>query len=205
MRRSIPAAVVGLVGLVLLVDFVLINPLLADVSDALLELIVLLAAAAAIAGAIALVLRHWTDLVERRGDWIGSLALLVSFGVIVLAGFYPGSEGAADPAVRWVVAALLGPLVASLFALVFVFLLVAMRRGMTVRRRETTVMLLAAGVVIVLLLPLGGLLGERLASAAGWILQVPLGGVFRGLLIGTGIVMAVHATRVLLAMDGSDD
>jgi hypothetical protein len=36
-------------------------------------------------------------------------------------------------------------------------------------------------------------------------MQVPIGGVFRGLLIGTGIVMAVHAARVLLSMDGTDD
>jgi hypothetical protein len=205
MRRSLPAAIVGLVGLILLVDFVVINPLLADASDALLELIVLLAAAAAVAGGIALVLRHWTDLVERRGEPIGSLALLISFAVVVLAGFYPGSDGASDPAVRWVVAAIGAPLVASIFSLVFIFLLMAMRRGVTVRRRETTVMLAAATVVVVLLLPLGGLIGERLGGAAGWLMQVPIGGVFRGLLIGTGIVMAVHAARVLLSMDGTDD
>lgn len=205
MRRSLPAALVVVVGLILLLDFVLINPTVAGLSDALLELIVLLAAAAAVAGAVALVLRHWTDLVERRRDPPGSLMLLGGFGLMLLAGLYPGSGGAGGPAVRWLVAALLAPLVASLFGMLFVFLLLATRRGLVLRPRQTTVMLVAALASTVLLLPIGGGAGAWLASAAGWATEVPIGGVFRGLLIGVAIVTAVHAARVLLAVDGADD
>jgi hypothetical protein len=205
MRRSLPAALVVLVGLVLLLDFVLVNPSLGGLAGALLELIVLLAAAAAVAGAVALVLRHWTDLVERRGDPLGSVVLLSGFGVMVAAGLYPGSSGASGPAVRWLVAALLAPLVASLFGMLFVFLLMATRRGLVLRPRQMGVMLVAAITVMVLLLPIGGSAGDWLASAAVWANEVPIGGVFRGLLIGVAIVTAVHAARVLLAVDGADD
>lgn len=205
MRRSLPAALVVLVGLVLLLDFVLINPSVAGLADALLELVVLLAAAAAVAGAVALVLRHWTDLVERRHDPLGSLVLLSGFGIMLLAGLYPGSGGAGGPAARWLVAALLAPLVASLFGMLFLFLLMATRRGLLIRPRQTAVMLVAAIGAIALLLPIGGGAGAWLASAAGWATDIPIGGVFRGLLIGVAIVTAVHATRVLLAVDGADD
>ena len=205
MRRSLPAALLVVVGLVLLLDFVLVNPTLAGLAAALLELLVLLAAAAALAGAVALMLRHWTDLVARRRDPVGSLVLLGGFGVMLLAGFYPGSSGASDPAVRWLVAALLAPLVASLFAMLFVFLLAAARRGLAIRTRQAAVMLAAALVVVVLLLPIGGPAGTWLAGIAGWTMAVPIGGVFRGLLIGVAIVTAVHASRVLLAVDGADD
>lgn len=205
MRRSLPAALVVVVGLILLLDFVLINPTVAGLADALLELIVLLAAAAAVAGGVALVLRHWTDVVERRRDPPGSLVLLGGFGLMLLAGLYPGSGGAGGPAVRWLVAALLAPLVASLFGMLFVFLLVATRRGLVLRPRQTTVMLVAALAAIVLLLPISGGAGTWLASAAGWANEVPIGGVFRGLLIGVAIVTAVHAARVLVAVDGADD
>jgi hypothetical protein len=34
---------------------------------------------------------------------------------------------------------------------------------------------------------------------------VPIGAVFRGLLIGVAIATAVSAARLLLAVDGSDD
>jgi hypothetical protein len=205
MRRSLPAAIVVLLGLLLLVDFVLINPTIAFLSGAVLELIVLLAAAAAVAGAVALVLRHWTDLVERRRDPLGSLVLLSGFAAILLAGFYPGSSGPGDPAVRWLVAALLAPLVASLFGMLFVFLLMAARRGLALRPRQAAVMLVGAAVAIVLLLPVGGAPGDWLAGAAGWAMEVPIGGVFRGLLIGVAIVTAVHAARVLLAVETADD
>ena len=63
MRRSLPTALVVVLGLVLLLDFVVINPTLATISDGLLELIVLLAAAAAVAGGVALVLHHARNLV----------------------------------------------------------------------------------------------------------------------------------------------
>jgi hypothetical protein len=205
MRRSVPAAVLVVVGLVLLVDFVLVNPTLDALAGALQELLVLLAAAAAIAGASALVLRHWTDLVERRGDALGSLVLLAGFGAMLIAGLYPGSSGARDPAVRWLVAALLAPLIASLFAMLFVFLLMAARRGLALRTRQVAVMLAATVLVLVLMLPIGGPGGAWLAGLASWTMAVPIGGVFRGLLIGVGIMSAVYASRVLLAVNGADD
>jgi hypothetical protein len=204
-RRSLPAALLVFVGLLLLVDFLVVNPTIGALADALLELVVLLAAAAAVAGAVTLVLRHWTDAVERSRDPVGSFVLLGGLGAMLIAGFYPGSQGAADPAVRWLVAALLAPLAASLFAMLFVFLLAAARRGLALRTRQAAVMLGAAVVVVVLLLPIGGETGAWLASAAGWTMAVPIGGVFRGLLIGVAVVTAVHASRVLLAVDGADD
>lgn len=205
MRRSLPAATVVVVGVLLLIDYVVINPTLAAVADWLLELLVLLAAGAALAGGVALLLRHWTELVERRADPLGSVVLLAGFAAMVLAGLYPGSSGSGDPAVRWLVAALVAPLVATLFALLFFFLLDATRRGLALRTRETSVMLAAAGVVVVLLLPIGGAPGDWLANAATWTLAVPIGGVFRGLLIGVAIATAIHATRVLLAVNGADE
>lgn len=201
MRRSLYSVIVVIAGLLLLVNFVVINPFLAGGSAAILELIVLLSAAAAVAGGIALGLRNLRQLAAGDRDRWGAAAVIAGFGAMLLAGFYPGSGGASDPAVRWLVAALLAPLVASLFALLFVFLLRSARRGVETHPRETVVMLAAALGVIVLLLPLDGPVGSWLAAAAGWTQDVPIGGVFRGLLIGVGIATAVHAARILLAVD----
>ena len=205
MRRSLPTALVLLVGLVLLADFVVINPSLAALADGLLELVVLLAAAAAVAGGIALVAHHWRRLVARDDDATGSLGVLGGFGVMLVAGLYPGSAGASDPVVRWLVAAVLAPLVAAMFALLFVFVLRAGGRGLQLRPRQTALMLSSAAIVLILLLPIGGPLGAWLGSAAGWALEVPIAGVFRGLLIGVAVLAAVYAARVLLAVDGADD
>lgn len=205
MTRWLPAATLVVIGLILVVNFVVINPTLATAAGALQELMVLLAAAAAVAGAVALVLRHWHVVVAQDRDRIGSWALLGGMAVMLAAGLRPGSDGADDPAVQWLVSALLGPLVASVFALLFIFLVQAAGRGMTVRSRETTVMLAAAAAVVVLLLPVGGAVGDWLGTAGSWVLAVPIGAVFRGLLIGISIATAIYAARLLLSLGPRDE
>ncbi len=204
MRRSVNAAIVTAVGIVILADLVIANPALGSVAGFLTGLLVLLAASAAVAGTLNLLLRHGARF-ARGTDRIGSLALLLGMALVLLPGLAPGSSGADAPAVRWVVAALLAPLVAAIFALLFPLLLVAARRGLRLRGRETAVMLVGAAAVLVLLLPIGGAPGAWLAAVAGWVQAVPVGAVFRGLLLGVAAIGALTAARILLGADGIDD
>jgi hypothetical protein len=205
MRRSILTGIVLATGLVVLLDLMVVNPSLDDAAQAVNEVLVLLAAAAAVGGGATLVAFHARNLASGDGDSTGSIVLLVGMAAILVAGLRPGSSGSSDPAVLWLVAALLAPIAASVFALLFVFLLGAFRRGFALRVRETSLMAGAAALVIVMLLPIGGQAGDWLATGAGWLRDVPLAGVFRGLLIGIGILVAVSAARSLLALDGDDD
>jgi hypothetical protein len=205
MRRSILTGIVLVTGLLVLLDLMIVNPSLADAAGAVNELLVLLAAAAAVGGGATLLAHHARALAARDGDSTASIVLLVGMAAILIAGLRPGSSGSSDPSVLWLVAALLAPIAASVFALLLIFLLGAFRRGFALRVRETTLMAGAATVVIVLLLPIGGAAGDWLAASAGWVRDVPLAGVFRGLLIGIGILVAVSAARSLLALDRDDD
>ncbi|MGZ6255526.1 MAG: hypothetical protein ACXWMB_00735 [Candidatus Limnocylindria bacterium] len=205
MRRSILAGIVLVTGLAILLDLLIVNPSLDGAAGAVNELLVLLAAAAAIAGGATLVIHHARNIAAGDGDSTGSIVLLAGMAVILVAGLRPGSSGSSDPAVTWLVAALLAPIAASVFALLFIFLLGAVRRGFALRVRETSLMAGAAAVVIVLLLPIGGQAGDWLAASAGWVRDVPLAGVFRGLLIGVGILVAVSAARSLMALDRDDE
>lgn len=205
MRRSILTAIVLVTGLLVLLDLMIVNPSLDDAAGAVNELLVLLAAAAAVGGGATLVAHHARNLAAGDGDSIGSIVLLVGMAAILVAGLRPGSNGSSDPVVLWLVAALLAPIAASVFALLFIFLLGAFRRGFALRVRETGLMAGAAAVVIVLLLPIGGQAGDWLATSAQWARDVPLAGVFRGLLIGIGILVAVSAARALMALDGDDE
>jgi len=205
MRRSILAGIVVVTGLLVLLDLMIVNPSLHGAAGAVNELLVLLAAAAALGGGATLVAHHARNLAAGDGDSAASIVLLLGMAVILVAGLRPGSSGSSDPAVLWLVAALLAPIAASVFALLFIFLLAAFRRGFALRVRETSLMAGAAAVVIVLLLPVGGPAGDWLATGAGWARDVPLAGVFRGLLIGIGILVAVSAARSLMALDGDDE
>ena len=205
MRRSILTGVVLVTGLLVLLDLMIVNPSLHGAAGAVNELLVLLAAAAAVGGGATLAAHHVRNLAAGDGDSTASIVLLVGMTAMLVAGLRPGSSGSSDPAVLWLVAALLAPIAASLFALLFVFLLAAIRRGFALRLRETSLMAGAVAVVIVLLLPIGGQAGDWLAAGAGWVRDVPLAGVFRGLLIGTGILVAVSAARSLVGLDPDDD
>jgi hypothetical protein len=205
MRRTILTGIVLVTGLLVLLDMMIVNPSLHGVAGAVNELLVLLAAAAAVGGGATLVAHHVRNLAAADGDSTGSIVLLLGMAAILVAGLRPGSSGSSDPAVLWLVAALLAPIAASVFGLLFIFLLAAFRRGFALRVRETSLMAAAAAVVIVLLLPVGGQAGDWLAAGAGWVRDVPLGGVFRGLLIGIGILVAVSAARSLLGLDVDDE
>jgi hypothetical protein len=66
-------------------------------------------------------------------------------------------------------------------------------------------MALAAVAILVLLLPVGGTAGGWLDGAAAWALAVPIGGVFRGLLLGIAILGAVVAARTMLGIGAGDE
>src|SRR5438552_16796463 len=168
MRRSIAAALTALAGLVVLVDLAIANPALSGLAGWLNQLLVLLAAGAGVAGALMLVVRHVGRL-ARREDQLGSVAVLMGLGLVLLPGLAPGSTGADGPAVRWVVAALLAPLVAAVLALLFPLLLVAASRGLRIRPRETAVMLSAAAAVLIHLLVVGSLRGTGWAKWGVWV------------------------------------
>lgn len=205
MRRPTLAALVVIVGLVLIADLLVVNSALSQLAGIVVDAAILVAAGAALAAVAALGARRVGDLWRRRGDPVAALLVLVGMTVILVAGLRPGSAGTGDPAVQWLIAALLVPIGATLFGLLFVSTLAAARRSLVSRSREGTLLVAAALVTTVLLVPVSGGIGSWLAGAAGWSLDLPIGAVFRGLLIGIGLLTAVYAARTLLGMGGADD
>ena len=203
-RATIPALVV-VVGVLVLADLLLVNESLSELAGVAIDAAILVAAGVALAGVASLALRRANDLWRRRGDPVGAALVLVGMAAILVGGLRPGASGAADPAVGWLVSALLIPIGATLFGLLFVTTLAASRRSLASGSREATVLVGAALVVLVLLLPIGGAIGESLSGAASWVLSVPIGAVLRGMLIGVAILAAVFAARTLLGVGATDE
>jgi hypothetical protein len=198
-------ALVIVVGLLLLVDFLVVNESLGEISGLVIDAAILVAAGAALAGVAALAWRRGQDLWRRRGDPIGAVLVLAGIAGMLVAGLRPGAEGASDSAVGWLVAALLAPIAATLFGLLFVTTIVAARRSLASGGRDAMLLVGAALVTLILLLPIGGEIGDWLSGAAGWTLSVPIAAVFRGLLLGVAILAAVFAARTLLGIGATDE
>lgn len=205
MRRPAFGAIVVVVGLLLLVDLLVVNPTLGDLAGLVVEAAILVAAGAALAVAASLGIRRAGDLWRRRGDPVAALLVVAGMAAVLVAGLRPGATGASDPAVQWLVAALLVPIAATLFGLLFVTTLGAARRSIETRGAEASVLVAVALVTLVLLLPIGGAPGAWLSGAATWALAVPIGAVFRGLLLGVAILAAMVAVRTLFGIWTTDE
>jgi hypothetical protein len=203
-RLTIPLLVI-VAGLVLLADFVVVSPILGGLAAATAQVLIVIGAGAALAGVATLAITQLRALAWREGSSSAAIAVLGGMVAVLAAGLRPGSEGTGDAAVRWLLAALVIPIGATLFGILFVSTLLAARRAVALRSREATVMVIVAALVLVALLPIGGAAGASLAGAASWTLAVPIGGVFRGLLIGIAVVAAVMAARALLGMGPTDE
>lgn len=205
MRRPTLTALVVIIGLLLLADTLVVNAALSQLAGVAVDAAILVAAGAALAGVAALGVRRVQDLWRQRGDPIGAVFVIAGMAAMLAAGLRPGSAGTTDPAVQWLVAALLVPIGATLFGLLFVTTLGAARRALATRTREAILLVAGALVTTVLLLPLSGSAGAGLADAATWSLAFPIGAVFRGLLIGIALLSAVYAARVLLGIRAADE
>jgi len=203
-RPTLPALVIA-VGVLVLADFLVVNRALGDVAGLVIDAAIVVAAGAALAGVGALALRRAGDLWRRRGEPIGAALVLVGMGAVLVAGLRPGAGGASDPAVSWLVSALMLPIGATLFGLLFVTTLSAARRSVDAGGRVALVLVGSAVILLILLVPIGGTLGDALAAAADWALEVPIGAVFRGILIGVAVLVAVFGARTLLGIGSTDE
>jgi len=204
-RRPTITALVVVIGVLLLADLLVVNTALADVAGVVIDTTILVAAGAALAAVAALAARRVGDLWRRRGDPVGAVLVLVGIGAMLVAGLRPGSGGVTDPATQWLIAALLVPLGASLFGILFVSTIGAARRSVAGGSREAVVIVGAAVIGAVLLLPLSGGPGTWLGDASRSVIDGAVGAVFRGLLIGTALLVAVYAARTLFGIGANDD
>jgi hypothetical protein len=204
-RRPSVSALVVITGILLLADFLIVNESLGQLASIAVDLAIIVAAGAALAAVGSLGLRRGLDLWRRRGDPVGAVLVLVGIAAMLVAGLRPGSEGASDPAVRWILVALLIPIGATLFALLFVTTLVAARRSVASRDRAATLLVSVSLITLVLLLPLGGAPGAWLGALATWSLEGPIGAVFRGLLMGVAVLASVFAARTMLGIGPRDE
>jgi hypothetical protein len=203
-RPTIPALVIA-VGVLVLADFLVVNDSLGDLAGVAIDAAIVVAAGAALAGVGALAARRANDVWRRRGDPIGAGLVLAGMAAVLIAGLRPGAGGASDPGVGWIVSALMLPIGATLFGLLFVTTLSAARRSVDTGGREAIVLVGSAVVLLILLVPIGGTVGDALASAADWALEVPIGAVFRGILIGVAVLVAVFGARTLLGIGSTDE
>ena len=205
MLRSLFGRLTALVafaaGLVTLAGFFVLAPGLDLAGLFLADWVAIILAAAVLLGLQNVAQSHWKRVAGRAGGWPYSLVLLVSAAVVLALGLRPGSPGATDAGVTWTYRYVLSPLNATVFSLLAFFVASAAYRTLRLRTRESFVVLVAALIVLLGQVPIGFQIWPDLPFVKEWLLEVPVSGAFRGMLLGVALGTVGAGLRILLTQD----
>lgn len=193
--RVIATAVAIGVGIIVLLDVFITNPLLDLLGTTFREWTIILTAFALLLGLYNLLLVHLTRLVKRHEPGFGySAMVLLTFVIVVSVGLWFGLP---SPEMQWVFSYMYLPLQATFFALVAFFLATAAYRALRAKSIETLLMLAAALIVLLGQMPLS----DGLAGLRQWVLDVPSTAGVRGILLGVGLGAMATGLRLIVGLD----
>jgi succinate-acetate transporter protein len=206
-KKWIPVLIATTTGLVVLSGYLFPNRLLTyhrgrviELRDVLVEWAVIVAAFAFLLGIFNILRVHGGRAFRRRQGWFYSLVLLFAMLVAWVPPILPSNisiQRTLDLN-RAILNYAIGPLGASLAALLVFTLALAAFRLLRARRSMGAVFfLLIVAVVLLGSAPLTGM--ELLADVRDWIVSVPGMAGMRGLLLGVALGTVITALRVLVA------
>jgi hypothetical protein len=208
-KKWIPILIATVTGLTVLSGYLFPNRLLVyyrgrltEWRDVLVEWAVIVAAFAFILGTFNILRVHGTRIVRRRQGWLYSLVLLFTMLVAIIPPVLPSDTPIQKTfdLNQAVMKYIIGPVGASLGALlVFTLTLAAFR---LLRARRSLGATLFVAIVVTLLLGSAPLVGlEPLASIRAWIIRVPGMAGMRGLLLGVALGTTITALRVFIGRE----
>ncbi len=197
MRRLLPTLTAPAVGLVVLLDYFLENPILDAVGGFLFEGAIIIGAFALILGLLNLLQTHEARIRRRGRAWGLSIIVFIS----TLGSLAVGVLAWQTPALAWFYRYLLFPLEAGAGALLAFAALSAAMRVWRVGNRAGVVLLTVGLLVLLGSLPTGNGLLVGLALVRNWIVAVPVLAAVRGVLLGAALGIAATGLRILLAID----
>ncbi len=196
-KQWIPILIATITGLVVLAGYLIPTPPLTYYRDRLVEWAVIVAAFAFILGLFNILRVHGGRVARLRQGWLYSLVLLLA---ALVAWVPPLLYGPSGTATQQMFDYVIGPLGASLAALVAFTLALAAFRLLRARRSVGAVFfILVVAVVLLGSTPFMGL--GRLADARDWIVNVPGMAGGRGLLLGVALGTVITALRIFIGSD----
>jgi hypothetical protein len=200
MKAPISTSVAIVVGLLVLLGYFFPIPVLANLRAVILQVALILAGFALIAGVINLASVHWAKVSRGEPGSAYSLVLLVSLVLTtVLVGYFAPNH----PVSVWIFTNVQAPLEASLVALLAVVLLYAGVRLFR-RRPDALSLIFLITAVLVLLGSVPFVLfpnTQLLSSIRSYLVEVVSVGGARGILIGVALGTLATGVRVLVGAD----
>ncbi|MBM3331932.1 hypothetical protein FJY68_08810 [candidate division WOR-3 bacterium] len=200
MKRTIPLAIVLIMGITMMVQFFVPHPVSVGFYDLTTKWIRIVGAFALVLGTGSFIMFHSDKVRRRRQGWyysIVSLIALVVTAVIGLGwGIRPGSI-----LQNVIYASVLVPLNATMFAILAFYMASAAYRAFRARTREAALLLVAAFVVMLGMVPVGAAIWGKLPELAEWVLSVPNMAAKRAIIFGVALGGIATSLKVILGIE----
>lgn len=148
-------------------------------------------------GVINLTRIHWKN-IERRTNIIPSAVLLIALLGYSILGV--GWTVASGPA-RWIYEVGNLGVTNALFSMLAFFIFSAAYRAFRVKSLESTTLLVVAVIGMLGTAPIGAAIHPGIEVMKDWLLDVPVTGAYRGILIGAYLGSFATALRILLGLE----
>jgi hypothetical protein len=215
-KREVPLAITGVIGLFMMASFFVPHELVSVPADFLQACAIIVVAFGFLLGGANLLRIHLTAIVKREEGWPYKLVLVASLAGTVAVGIAEGpgflAEGTRS---RWLYDQVYTPMAATLFALLAFFIASAAFRAFRIRTLEAG--LLAAAALIVMVgrvpvadwaarpvlesLPDGWARALQPVNVQEWIMDVPQNAAKRAILIGAALGVMATGLRVILGIE----
>jgi hypothetical protein len=177
MKREIPLAITFISGFLLVVALFIPHKPFGVLEEVFNDWYIIVAGFTMILGIDSLLLSHWNKIKRRRPGWIHSIALILSFFITLIWGFYSGIKtghflSSKSTFRQYFYIYIFVPLQATMFALLAFFIASAAYRAFRARTVDATLLLTSAAIVMLGRVPRGELAAPPLIGAVFVLLAI---------------------------------
>ena len=200
-KRSIPVLITFIIGFfTILVYFIGLPSSVTQASNTLNRWATTIVALAIGFGTIVLVRTHAMRVIKRReGEWVYSIVIIVGVIIFPLMYITIGPNSSLYKTFYQTVNATIG---ASIYGLVLFTLVGAMYRTFRARRLNGLLLLIASCIVMLQIAPIGEAIWSGFPVIGQWIIDYPMVGAYRGIMIASAFGALAICFRTLLGYEG---
>jgi uncharacterized membrane protein len=199
MRRQIPLALVFMFGIFMIFQYFVPHESSEWIYEFFLKWAIIIGIFALALGIWSLIRVSIDRIKTKKPNWVYSLITLAGLFLMMFFGFT--GDGLENPMFRNFFNHILIPIQATMFALLAFFIASAAYRAFRARNVMASLLLVAALVVMLRFNPYLGPLGQYVADASSWLLNVPNLAAKRAIIIGIGLGIVATALKVILGIE----
>jgi len=200
MKRTIPLAIVLIMGITMMVQFFIPHPVSVGYYDLTTKWIRIVGAFALVLGTGSFIMFHSDKVRRRRQGWYYSIVALVAMVVTAVIGLGWGIKPGSILQ-NVIYANFLVPLNASMFAILAFYMASAAYRAFRARTKEAALLLVAAFIVMLGMVPIGASIWGKLPELAEWVLSVPNMAAKRAIIFGVALGGIATSLKVILGIE----